>query len=1522
MKTGSASILPWVLCAGGSPAGNFNHGRRMGAGTRSSILTLNFWPARLGLRPFLSLWLTRQNPICLAAFLLALLWNGQAGAAPSQILGRSLPAEATGLPAIGRLPGTTNLDLTIGLPFRNQAGLGKLLQQLYDPTSPQFHHFLTPDQFNERFSPGVQDYEAVKTFARDHGLAITRTVRSRAILGVRGSVADIEKTFHVALRLYHHPTEPRTFYAPDGDLSLDLPVPVLSVAGLDDYIVPRPMSLRSTPASNQPMPVPASGSGPSGNYIGNDFRAAYVPGVALMGSGQSVALLEFDSGYYQSDITNYEALASLPNVPVQPVLLDGWGGGPGGGNDEVSLDIEMVISMAPGISSVSVVEGDYTDDILTELADPSQGEPLSCQLSASWTYGIDATSDQLFQRFAAQGQSFFNASGDSDAYCAENPVPTPAGDTNIISVGGTTLFTTGPGGAYVSESVWNWGDNIGGSGGITTYPIPPWQQGINMTTNLGSTTLRNIPDVALTANQVWVLYGDGESNSFGGTSCATPLWAAFTALVNQQAVSAGRPTMGFMNPALYALGKSASYAGLFNDVVVGNNANSYCGSLFPACPGYDLCTGWGSPTPALLSALSGGGDALQITPDTGFSASGGVGGPFTVTSMTLVLTNVGTNTLTWSLANSSAWLSAAPTGGTLSPGGPATAVAVSLNSVASNLTAGTYSATLAFTNLNDGFGQLLQFQLAVLTPPVITNQPAGQIVTDGTTAGFSVGVSGGLPLVYQWQFNSNNVSDGGSISGSATATLTVANVAPANAGYYRVLVTNPAGMALSSNALLTTLAGNVDHFTWSAIASPQTAGQPFPAGITAFDLDNVLATNFAGKVAVTGQGTTGGALVTNCMFNNAVPGYSYTGTFTWGYPFTPTNNLTVTHVRSFYGSQVWLWTSNGTVLANQAVAGAPGTWTETPLATPVTLQAYSNYIVAVYFNDSTYYYVSGLTNEFPDGTIASYSLYSTADGFPTSTDPGFWPMVGLRYTVGALSPVAVAPTYAGPFWGGVWNGNATVLQTASNVVLTAGDAAGHWGSSTSFNVILASNQPPIITVQPADQSVPSGGSATFALTAIGAPLLAYAWLDNGNPMAGATNSSFTTNNVPLSANASQFSCLVTNLYGAATSHVATLTVYTNLPVAQILFFYDWTGPNIFAIALTNLGAQFQYFNEAGEASFNNAVAAANPATTLVIVDATADTHTFPGLPAFIAGGGRAILYYWDLTTLESLAGAFDANAFASFTTPQPVYNWGGSPLFTGVGTPLTFQEIGLNIDGQQLQPIAGAQAAGGFVSSPASNQAAIVIGNSGLTILNGFTFEEAAPGSSNAVVQLAMNEITSLAVITAPPTIVSQPADATVTAGNSATFTIAAFGSPPLSYCWLDNGKPMAGATNSSFTITNVPLSANGSLFGCIVTNLYGVATSKVATLTVGLGSLVLNGGFELGSFADWTWSGNSNGCYVTTNSFYVHSGLYGAQLGPGAHSASSPRPSPPPSAGTISFPAGSIAMGPRPMNSSYRGMG
>jgi hypothetical protein len=380
----------------------------------------------------------------------------------------------------------------------------------------------------------------------------------------------------------------------------------------------------------------------------------------------------------------------------------------------------MTIAMAPGLASVVVFEAGPNglhNDILSRMAASNQVKQLSC--SWGWGGGPSTTTDNLFKQLAAQGQSFFDASGDTDAFTPGevddvNQTYAPSSCPFITQVGGTTLTTTSEGGSWSSETVWNAGGGVGSSGGISSYyTIPTWQMGLSMTANGGSTSNRNIPDVALVADNIYAYYGKGKSGSFVGTSAATPLWAGLTALINQQAVSASRGPVGFLNPAIYAIGKSATYNAVFHDITTGDNTSSSSPSSFYAVAGYDLCTGWGTPAGKnFIDALTGPPDPLGIIPSVGFTANGPAGGPFAPSSSHFLLTNSGASSLTWSLLNNSSWLIGSPTQGSLDAGATADVI-VSLAATADNLDAGSYGALVTFTNWTSHTSQNLSFKLQV-----------------------------------------------------------------------------------------------------------------------------------------------------------------------------------------------------------------------------------------------------------------------------------------------------------------------------------------------------------------------------------------------------------------------------------------------------------------------------------------------------------------------------------------------------------------------------------------------------------------------------------------------------------------------------------------------------------------------------------------------------------------------------------------------------------------------------------------
>ena len=550
---------------------------------------------------------------------------------PTKQLTGHVPKVVFSLTATGRVPSTNTIHLAIGLPLHNEEGVNALLGQIYDPASPNYQHFLSRTEFTDQFAPSQADYESVVSFAEANGLTVTARHGNRMLLEVSGPASNVERAFTVKLNNFKHPTENRVFFAPNVEPTVPASLPVIEIGGLNNYakphsnLHPRPNGLTNN------SPVRLSGSGPQGGYVGDDFRNAYVPGTSLTGAGQKVALVQFD-GYTSNDITAYENLTGRSAVSLTNILLNGFSGQPtgSGGEVEVSLDIEMVLSMAPGISQIMLYEGDpinfAPNVVLNQIAVDNAAKQISC--SWGWGGGPSAVSDQIFKEMAVQGQTFCDACGDSDAFLpgqVDNPGYNgcPASSPYITVVGGTTLSTTGPGGAYVSEQIWNWGvenpgqgyDGVGSCGGTSSYyAIPSWQQGISMTNNGGSTTFRNVPDVTLTGDNVWVI-ADGSGSINGGTSCASPLWAAFMALANQQAVSNNLSSIGFLNPKIYALAKSASYNTVFNDVTNGNNTWSSSPTNFYAVRGFDLASGLGSPKGTnMINALAGTTNSGGTTP--------------------------------------------------------------------------------------------------------------------------------------------------------------------------------------------------------------------------------------------------------------------------------------------------------------------------------------------------------------------------------------------------------------------------------------------------------------------------------------------------------------------------------------------------------------------------------------------------------------------------------------------------------------------------------------------------------------------------------------------------------------------------------------------------------------------------------------------------------------------------------------------------------------------------------------------
>ena len=619
---------------------------------------------------------------------------------------------------MGVLPSTQRMKLAIMLPLRNQSELTSLLGRLYDPSSPDYRHFLSVAQFTEQFGPTAADHQAVLDFAKANGLTVTDTPGNRLVIDVEGSVAQVQQALHVSMRLYQHPTEDRTFFSPDREPSLALSVPLWHIAGLNDFSRPRPMLKRS--ATAQTFVPNAGGSGSGGAFRPSDMRAAYAGGTTLTGAGQSVAMVEFD-GYNMADVVSDMGGTAI-NVPIVNVLIDGAAAGSDGDDGEQALDIAQAIGMAPGLSSVRVYIAPITSaigvgdvDMFNRIATDNISKSISC--SWGWNPADTAQNDPIFQEYQAQGQSFFVASGDAGAYTGSNATDAsfPAEDVFATAVGATRLTTNGAGGPWLSETAW---PDSGGGPADNGFALPSYQTGVASTSNGGSTTIRNIPDVAMEGDFDNIACSNGSCNTqTGGTSYAAPRWAAFIALVNQQSVANGNGTVGFVNPAIYAIGKSTNFTADFHDITSGNNRNAQ-GRTFNAVGGYDLVTGWGSPSGQnFINALAG---TATATPDFSLSA----------TSASVTQGSTGTSTVTVTktggfTGNVTLSASGLPAGVTATFGtNPATSTSVVTFTASATATVGPASVTITGTS-----GALTHTATVSLT--VNSSNPAQQLIVNG-----------------------------------------------------------------------------------------------------------------------------------------------------------------------------------------------------------------------------------------------------------------------------------------------------------------------------------------------------------------------------------------------------------------------------------------------------------------------------------------------------------------------------------------------------------------------------------------------------------------------------------------------------------------------------------------------------------------------------------------------------------------------------------------------------------------------
>jgi hypothetical protein len=485
-------------------------------------------------------------------------------------------------------------------------------------------------------------------------------------MSVTGTVAQFEQLFNGYLVVRQRPDK-TAFLSIDRNPSINLSPKVLDISGLDSYITPQhhlSLSINGTGVSGG---VPG-GNAASSSYKAADLRAAYLgggpapqrcaltnPGVPLSkplstldGTGQVVGLVEYipaNSG----DVSAYDASQVPPINPnnVQLVVSEGMPNTSQQSVTEAVLDVAMVQAMAPNakilvFQATTGITG-RLDDIYASMA--TQKNPALTVASSSLDVTSSAGTQNSLSQMAVQGTSFFQSAGDSGDIGDPKSI---ANEDNQTLVGGTFLMTNPLVAANppypnnfaakqfyrASESVWNWNNvtptfsqtrNAGGGGimdgnvkrglcflcGGKTQ-IPPHQLQLKISPaalNGFAFNARVYPDVSMVADNIEIVLNAPNKAIVGGTSVGAPLWAGFTALVNQISIQAGGSTMGFLSPTIYAIGATRQtaadvYSTTFNDINDGLANNNGYGPGFPSAPGFDMATGWGTPSCNLLLQLA------------------------------------------------------------------------------------------------------------------------------------------------------------------------------------------------------------------------------------------------------------------------------------------------------------------------------------------------------------------------------------------------------------------------------------------------------------------------------------------------------------------------------------------------------------------------------------------------------------------------------------------------------------------------------------------------------------------------------------------------------------------------------------------------------------------------------------------------------------------------------------------------------------------------------------------------------
>ncbi|HZW92557.1 MAG TPA: S53 family peptidase [Candidatus Eremiobacteraceae bacterium] len=507
-------------------------------------------------------------------------------------------------------PANPNEMVDVTIRLRSRAGKKPIVNPDEFTKPVEKRTILSRKDFEQRHGADADSIARVEAFAREHKLIVKEKSAARRTIILSGTVAAMNGAFGVQLKTYEHPSGKYRGRTGAVQLPAELQDVVEGVFGLDNRPQAKPHFRRRQGLGG----VRAAAVNLS--YTPLQVAAFYDYPTGVDGSGECIALIELGGGYNSTDLSNYWSQLNLAKTPNVSAVSVGNGsnqptGDPSGPDGEVTLDIEVAGAIAPG-ANIVVYFAENTDagflNAITTAAHDSTNNPSVLSISwggpeSSWTQQAMTSMDEAFQSAAAMGVTVCVAAGDDGSTDGVNDganhVDFPASSPNVLACGGTQLVTSGN--TVTSETVWNElaSDEGATGGGISdVFPLPSWQNGAGVppsadpSQNVG----RGVPDVAGDADPTtgYVTLVDGQPDVIGGTSAVAPLWAGLVALINQ---SVGKP-IGFMNPLLYQAG---DVSGDFDDITSGNNG------AYSAGPGWDACTGLGSPVGTKIADIFSSG---------------------------------------------------------------------------------------------------------------------------------------------------------------------------------------------------------------------------------------------------------------------------------------------------------------------------------------------------------------------------------------------------------------------------------------------------------------------------------------------------------------------------------------------------------------------------------------------------------------------------------------------------------------------------------------------------------------------------------------------------------------------------------------------------------------------------------------------------------------------------------------------------------------------------------------------------